>query len=116
MHLDTWLISNKRSLNVAKTQSMLISTKAKRKAFDRSNQNLQVNIHGTELEIVTKIKYLEVLVDNSLDRKDQVRAVSLKVSRGHSILKRAKKLPSFSTLTSLCTSIVESHFQNCCLV
>ena len=63
-------------------------------------------ICGTELESVSKIKYLEVLVDNSLARKDQVRAVSLKVSRGYGILKRAKKLPSFSASTSLCTSII----------
>ena len=38
-HFDTWLISNKLSFNVAKTHSMLVSTKAKRNAIDRSNQN-----------------------------------------------------------------------------
>ena len=59
--LDAWLISNNMSLNVAKTQSMLVSTKAKRKALDKSNQNLQVKINGTELEVVSKIKYLGVL-------------------------------------------------------
>ena len=32
--LDAWLISNKLSLNVAKTQPILVSTKAKRKALD----------------------------------------------------------------------------------
>ena len=81
-HLDTWMVSNKLSLNVAKTQLMMVSTKARRNALDRSNQSLQVKIHGTELEVVSKIKYLGVLLDNSLDWKDQVRAVSLKVSRG----------------------------------
>ena len=54
-HLDTWLISNKLSLNVAKTQSMLVSTKAKRNALDRLKQNIQVKIHGTELEVVSEI-------------------------------------------------------------
>ena len=44
--LDAWLISNKLSLNEAKTKSMLVSTKAKRKALNKSNQNLQVNIKG----------------------------------------------------------------------
>ena len=39
-HLDVWLIINKLSLNVAKTQSMLVSIKAKREALDMSNQNL----------------------------------------------------------------------------
>ena len=49
LHLDAWLISNKLSLNVAKTQSMLVSTKAKRTTLDMSNQDLHVNIYGTEL-------------------------------------------------------------------
>ena len=61
---------------------MLVSTKAKRKALNKSNQNLQVNINGTELEVVSKIKLLGVLLDSSLDGKEQVQAVSLKVSRG----------------------------------
>ena len=88
--LDAWLINNKLSLNVAKTQSMLVSTKVKRETLDRSSQHLQVKINGTELEVVSKIKYLGVLLDNSLDWKDQVQAVSLKVSRGLGILKHAK--------------------------
>ena len=114
--LDAWLSSNKLSLNVTKTQSMLVSTKAKRKDLDTYNQTLQVKINGTELEVVSKIKYLGVLLDNSLAWKDQVRAVSLKVSRGLGILKHAKKFLPFSALTSLYTSIVEPHFRYCCSV
>ena len=56
--LDAWLISNKFSLIVAKGQSMLVSTKAKRKALDMSNENLQVKVQGTELEVVSSVKYL----------------------------------------------------------
>ena len=55
--LDAWLTSNKLSLIVAKNQSMLASTKAKRKVIDTSNQNLQVKINGTELVDFSKIKY-----------------------------------------------------------
>ena len=95
---------------------MLVSTKAKRKTLNKSNQNLQVNINGTKLEDVSKIKYLGALLDNSLGWKDQVRAVSLKVSRGLGIPKNAKKFLPFSALTSLYTSIVESYFRYCCSV
>ena len=102
--------------NVAKTQSMLVSTKAKRKALDKSNQNLQVKINGTELRVVSTIKYLRVLLNNSLDWKDQVWAVSLKVSRGLGILKHAKKFLQHSALRSLYTSNVEPHFRYCCPV
>ena len=65
--LDAWLISNKLSFNVANTQSMLVSTKAKRRAPDKSNQNRQVKVHGTTPAVISKIKYLGVLLDNSLD-------------------------------------------------
>ena len=59
--LDAWLISNKLSLNVAKTQSMLVSTKVKRKALDKFNQDLLVKIDGTEL-VVTVVQSGAVLV------------------------------------------------------
>ena len=105
LRLDAWFLS------VGKTQSMLVSTKAKRKALDKSSQNLRVKIDGTELELVRKIKYF-VLLDNSLDRKDQVLAVSLKVSRGLGILKHATKFLPLSALASLYT-IIEPHFRCC---
>ena len=57
-----------------------------------------------------------VLLDNSLDWKDQVRVVSLKVSRGLGLLKHAKKCLPLSALTSLYTSIIEPHFRYCCSV
>ena len=65
LSLDAWLSSNKLSLNVAKAQSMLVFTRAKRKANDKSIQNLEIKINGTELEVVSKIKYLGVLLDKS---------------------------------------------------
>ena len=85
---------------------MLVSTKAKRNVLNMSNQNLQIKIHGTELEVVNKIKYLGVQVDNSLDWKSQVHAVSLKVSRGFGLLNHAKKFLPFSAFTNLYTSIM----------
>ena len=92
-HLDTWLISHKLFLNLANIQSMLVSTKAKKNTLDRSNQKLQVKIHGKELVVVSKVKYLGVQLDNNLDCKVQVQvqAVSSKVSRGLGLLKHAKK-------------------------
>ena len=95
---------------------MLVSTKARRNALDRSNQNLKVKIHGMELQVVSKIKYLGVLLDNSLDWKNQVRAVSLQVSRWLGLLKHAKIFLPLSALTSLYTSIIEPHVRYCCSV
>ena len=72
------MISIKLPLNVAKAQSMLVSTKGKRKILEKFHQNLQVKINGTELEVDSNVKYLRVLLDNCLDWKDQVQAVLFK--------------------------------------
>ena len=89
--LDTWLQGNKLSLNVAKTQSMLITTKQKRKLLVNTNQKLELNIRNNELDIVKNTKYLGVQIDSSLDWKEQIKATSAKVSRAVGFLKHAKK-------------------------
>ena len=114
--LDTWLQGNKLSLNVTKTHSMVITTKQKRNVLKSTNQNLELNIRGNELDIVQKTKYLGVQIDCSLDWKEQVKAVSAKVSRAIGFLKHAKKFLPRATLENLYTGIVEPHFRYCCSV
>ena len=114
--LDTWLQGNKLSLNVAKTHSMLITTKQKRNVLKSSNQNLELNIRNNELDVVQKTKYLGVQIDCSLDWKEQIKAVSAKVSRAIGFLKHTKKFLPRVTLENLYTGIVELHFRCCCSV
>ena len=111
--LDTWLQGNKLSLKVAKTHSMLITTKQKHNALKSSNQNLELNIRNNELDVVQKTKYLGAL---SLDWKEQIKAVSAKVSRAIGFLKLAKNFLPRVTLENLYTGIVEPHFRYCCSV
>ena len=89
--LDTWLQGNKLSLNVAKTHAMLITTRQKCNVLKSTNQNLELNIHDNELDVVQKTKYLGVQIDFSLDWKEQIKVVSAKVSRAIGFLKHAKK-------------------------
>ena len=58
--LETWLNGNKLSLNVAKTHSMLISTKQKGSSLTSRNEALELKIRENELEVVQKTKYLGV--------------------------------------------------------
>ena len=58
--LETWLNGNKLSLNVAKTHSMLISTKQKGSSLRSRNEALELKIRENELEVVQKTKYLGV--------------------------------------------------------
>ena len=91
--LDTWLQGNKLSLNVAKTHSMLISTKQKHNILQGQNEDLKLKIRDNELEVVKKTKYLGLQIDCSLDWKEHIKAVSAKVSTAVGFLKHATSFP-----------------------
>ena len=114
--LDSWLKGNKLSLNVAKTQSMLIATKPKHRALNSATEKLHLKIRGSDLDVVNKTKYLGVQVDNSLDWKEHIKTVSTKVSRAIGFLKHAKNILPIASLKTLYSSIVEPHFRYCCSV
>ena len=114
--LDTWLQGNKLSLNVAKTHSMLISTKQKHNILKGQNEDLQLKIRDNELEVVKKTKYLGLQIDCSLNWKEQIKAVSAKVSRALEFLRHAKSFLPKETLQTLYTGIFEPHFRYCCSV
>ena len=63
--LDAWLQGNKLSLNVAKTHSMLISTKQKDNILQGQNEDLKLKIRDNEREVVKKTKYLCLQIDCS---------------------------------------------------
>ena len=114
--LVTWLEGNMLSLNVARSHSMLISTKQKGSSLRSRNEALELKIRCNELKVVQKTKYLGVQMDCSLDWKEQIKAVSTKVSRVMGFLRHAKSFLPIASLKILYTSSVEPHFRNCCSV
>ena len=114
--LDTWLQGNTLSLNVAKTHSMLISTKQKHNSLKSQNKDLDLKIRDNDLEVVKKTKYLGVQIDCSLNWKEQIKAVSSKVSRAVGFLRHAKSFLPKETLQTVYTGIVEPYFRYCCSV
>ena len=105
---------NKLSLNVSKTQSMLICRKREHQTIRTAGDNLYLTIRGRDLDVVQKVKYLGVQVDNSLDWKEQIKVISSKVSKALGLLKHAKNFLSESSLKSLYFSRAEPHFRYCC--
>ena len=71
--LDTWHQGNKLSLNIAKTNSMLVSTRQKHNILQSGNKDLDLKIRQNELEIIQKTKYLGVQIDNSLNWKEHMK-------------------------------------------
>ena len=61
--LSTWFNANKLSLNVSKTNFMVLSRK-------KINNTLTVSINGTNIERVCITRFLGVLIDHQLDWTD----------------------------------------------
>ena len=88
--IDTWQLGNKLSLNVAKSQFMLVSIKSKHNILKYQTEHLELKIREQELQCVQKTEYLEVEIDCFLDWKKQIKAITTKVSRALGFLKQAK--------------------------
>ena len=54
--LDIWLQGNKLSLNVAKTNSMLVATNQKHNIFNSRDDDLDLKVRDNDLEIIQKNK------------------------------------------------------------
>ena len=95
---------------------MLVATKPRHQALINAVENLKFEINGSELDIVTKTRYLGSQVDNSVDWKEHIKVISPKISRAIGFLKYAKSILPIASVKTLYTRIVEAYFRYCCSV
>ena len=115
-NLYLWLKGNKLSLNVAKTQSLLFSTKYRQAVMKEEAVTLAFDICNAPVELAENIKYLGVYIDKSLDWKKHIQEISKKISRSLGVIKYCKRFLPFDTLKYLYNSIVDPNFRYCCQV
>ena len=77
-NLDLWRKGDKLSLNVAKTKSLVISTRRKQAAMKDHTVTLSLDICDAPVEVLENIKYLGVYIDRSLDWKKHSQEISKK--------------------------------------
>ena len=75
MSLESWLQGNKILLNGAITYTMLMCSKSKQRALIDSNEKLDIKVKDENLEIVEKIKYLGVQIDQNLEWKEYIKCL-----------------------------------------
>ena len=89
--LKTWMESNKLSLNVAKTQTILTGGTKKLKNIENSEtQNLQIVIDQEPVSKIKHCKYLGIVVDQFLNWEEHISALIKKISEGIGILRYGK--------------------------
>ena len=106
--------SNKLSLNVTKTHTILIGGRKKLKDVEHFGpQNLQIVIDQEPFLEIKHIRYLGIEVDQLLSWEEHISALIKKISRGIGMLRHGKKYLPLTTVQSMYKSIIEPHFRFC---
>ena len=82
-----WLTANKISLNISKTKYVLFS--CSHCAID-----VPVKLHGSEVDRTRSIKFLGVILDETLNFSDHTNYISGKISKTIGIMNKVRFLPS----------------------
>ena len=113
-NLRKWLIANKLSLNVAKTEFIIIGSKSMTKNI--SNPHPNVFIENKQIKQVYECKTLGVKIDQHLSWKGNTDEIRKKVSAGISTIRRIKPFVDQETLILIYNAIVRPYFDYCCEV
>ena len=106
VHISNWMKINKLTINYAKTEYIIITNK-------KVKLDYTVKIDQTTIKRSKCIKYLGVLLDDSLSWKPQIDRVSSKLASGCWALYHLRKYVDSKTLLMVYYSIIHSHLNYC---
>ena len=109
--LNRWLIANKLSLNIAKTEFMVIGSRQRLATFD--DPELCVTVNNASVKQVKFAKTLGVTLDENLTWRDHVEVISKKISSGIGALKRIRELIDQDTAIKAYQGFIEPYFSYC---
>ena len=109
-----WLKRNKLSLNVEKTEFILLGTRSKLRNIH--DDKITVTINGTPLKRVHTCKHLGVIVDENITWRNHIDHVRRKALAGVHVIKKVKNIFPQTTIKLLYNAIVSSHFEYCDVV
>ena len=112
-NVKKWLIANKLTLNMTKTEFMLIGSR--QRLYALTNPTIP-EINGAPITQVSVAKSLGVLIDNNLNWSSHVDKLTKKVASGIGALKRIRHLVPQTTLRSIYHALLQPHFDYCNVV
>ena len=104
-----WLVDNKLSLHVGKTECSLFGTKSRLKRVD----DFEVLCEGTAVKRVSQVKYLGVLLDCNLNFSSHVSSLLKSCMARLSFLYRNSSFLNFQSRKTLCSSLIQPYVDYC---
>ena len=111
--VNTWLSSNKLTLNLTKTEFLIITSR-QRRVYLSDNPSLTIN--KFPIEQVSSTKSLGVSIDENLSWNTHIETVWKKISSALGLIKRIRDFVLFYTLLSIFNGLVKPQFDYCSLV
>ncbi|MCU7801520.1 MAG: reverse transcriptase family protein [gamma proteobacterium symbiont of Lucinoma myriamae] len=108
--ISDWLIDNKLSLHLGKTESVLFGSKPRL----RSKSNLSIECKGTVIEPKDNVKYLGAILEQYLTGESMVNSILQKANARLKFLYRKQKFLNLHTKKLLVTSLIQCHFDYAC--
>ena len=111
--MHNWLLANKLTLNKDKTEYMLIGSHQRLSTVETDPI---LEFGDTKIKRVKHAKSLGIIIDEQLLWKNQIEAISGKVSKGIGMLRRLKNCVPKTTLIKVYNALVLPYFDYCSLV
>ena len=105
-----WLVDNKLSLHLGKTECVLFGPKRKLK----EHSDFCVQYKGPCIQSTNKVKYHGVIIDNTLSGDSTVDSIVKKVNSRLKSLYRQARFLDVKCKMSLCSALVQCHLDYAC--
>ena len=117
LRLQDWLHANKLSLNVVKTQSIIIGSGPNiRKIESQPDAPPSFSIGDQDIEMITNTRYVGVQIDSNLNWDKHIDTIKTKANRALGLIKNSKKYLPSDVLNKMYRGIVEPHLIYFCSV
>ena len=108
--INEWLLANRLSLNVVKTEFILIGSAHK---LNNIVAQPDLNINHVKIKQVHKATVLGVELDDKLSWNKHIDKVAKKVTSGIGAIRKIRDFVNRDTLISIYNALINPHFDYC---
>ena len=110
-NLHQWLVTNRLSLNIAKTEFMII--RSCQRLLVHSNEHINIEIDGIAIKRVNETKSLGLQIDEHLTWAQHVENISKKIASAIGALKRVCQFIDTNTALKIYGALIQPYFDYC---
>ena len=110
-NITEWLNNNELSLNILKTKYMIMSTQKLLK-----QDYIPIKIDGKDIDCVTEIQFLGVILDSRMTFKSHVYQIASKLSKGVGIMSRVKHSLYSESLKTVYNALIKPYVTYCIII